>query len=59
MFEFRIPAENMAAAIDELNKRALAYRESLKDYEEMPAQIGEETAGIIPDYSGNPDDYTA
>lgn len=45
-------------AIDELNKRALAYRESLKDYEEMPAQIGEETAGIIPDYSGNPDDYT-
>ena len=46
-------------AIDELNKRALAYRESLKDYEEMPAQIGEETAGIIPDYSGNPDDYTA
>ncbi len=39
-------------AMDELNKRALAYRESTKDY------IGdiEETA-VIQDYSGNPDDY--
>ncbi len=43
-------------AIDELNKRALAYRESLKDYEEMPAQ-NDVTAGIIQDYSGNPEDY--
>ncbi len=44
-------------AMDELNKRALAYRESLRDYEEVPEQT-DETAGIIPDYSGNPDDYT-
>ena len=43
-------------AIDELNKRALAYRESLKDYEAMPAQ-NDETAGVIQDYSGNPEDY--
>ena len=43
-------------AIDELNKRALAYRESLKDYEEMPAQ-NDVTAGIIQDYSGNPENY--
>ena len=43
-------------AMDELNKRALAYRESLKDYEEMPVQ-DDETAGVIQDYSGNPDDY--
>ena len=44
-------------AIDELNKRALAYRESLKEYEGLPAE-GAEQAGVIPDYSGNPDDYT-
>ncbi len=43
-------------AMEELNKRALAYRESLKEYEDMPAQ-NENTAGVIPDYSGNPDDY--
>lgn len=43
-------------AMDELNKRAIAYRESLKEYDEMPQNI-EETAGVIADYSGNPDDY--
>ena len=43
-------------AMDELNKRALAYRESLKEYEEMPVN-GDSVTGIIPDYSGNPDDY--
>lgn len=42
-------------AMDELNKRALAYRESLQDYEPLDNQ--EETVGIIQDYSGNPDDY--
>ena len=43
-------------AMDELNKRALAYRESLKEYEEMPVN-GDSVTGIIPDYSGNPHDY--
>lgn len=42
-------------AMDELNRRALAYRESLQDYEKLP-QTGEKT-GVIQDYSGNPDDY--
>lgn len=42
-------------AMDELNKRALAYRQSLTEYEELPAD-GKE-AGVIQDYSGNPDDY--
>lgn len=43
-------------AIDELNKRALAYRESTRDYE--PMEFAEDNqAGVIPDYSGNPDDY--
>ncbi len=42
-------------AIDELNKRALAYRESLKDYNPEEATA---SAGVIEDYSGNPDDYT-
>lgn len=44
-------------AIDELNKRALAYKESLTNYEAMPVQNDTET-GMIADYSGNPDDYT-
>lgn len=42
-------------AMDELNKRALAYRESVKDYNE--AAVDTNTNGIIQDYSGNPDDY--
>jgi len=43
-------------AMDELNKRALAYRESLQEYEtlDMPT---DEAVGVIQDYSGNPDDY--
>ena len=44
-------------AIDELNKRALAYRESLKEYEDVPLQNEEASNGIIADYSGNPEDY--
>lgn len=42
-------------AIDELNKRAIAYRESLQDYESLPKAASEE--GLIADYSGNPEDY--
>ncbi len=46
-------------AMDELNRRALAYKESLNKYEALPlegnAPIEE---GVIADYSGNPDDYT-
>ena len=42
-------------AMDELNKRALAYRESMKEYETLSTEEG---AGVIQDYSGNPDDYT-
>lgn len=38
-------------AIDELNKRALAYKES--QYEVLPQQ--DENIGIIADYSGNPE----
>ena len=44
-------------AMDELNKRALAYKESQKNYESLPEQENEH-AGVIADYSGNPDDYT-
>ena len=39
-------------AMDELNKRALAYRETTKDY-----VSDTEEAAVIQDYSGNPDDY--
>ena len=42
-------------AMDELNKRALAYRESVKDYSGVAATT--EETGMIQDYSGNPDDY--
>ena len=44
-------------AMDELNKRALAYRESTKDFnpnEDMPVDKN----NLIQDYSGNPNDYT-
>ena len=41
-------------AMDELNKRALAYKES--KYEALPVQE-EENTGVIADYSGNPQDY--
>lgn len=42
-------------AIDELNRRAIAFRESVTEYQTVAA--GEEQEGVIPDYSGNPDDY--
>lgn len=45
-------------AIDELNRRALAYKNTANGYEEVPfdgnAPVEE---GIITDYSGNPEDY--
>lgn len=44
-------------AIDELNKRALAYKESKGGYEALPFEP-EREEGVIADYSGNPDDYT-
>ena len=40
-------------AMDELNKRALAYRESTRDY--VMEDVSE--TAVIQDYSGNPDDY--
>ena len=43
-------------AMDELNKRALAYRNSMQDYETLPTQLNN-SEGVIADYSGNPDDY--
>ena len=43
-------------AIDELNKRSIAYKESANAYESLPEQDNEDEA--IVDYSGNPDDYT-
>lgn len=41
-------------AIDELNKRALAYRESTVEYDPVSAPTED---AVIQDYSGNPDDY--
>lgn len=43
-------------AIDELNKRALAYREVMNSFEEIP-DIADSSDEVIADYSGNPDDY--
>jgi hypothetical protein len=46
-------------AIDEINKRALAYQESKNGYEPLNFDCDvQETAEVIADYSGNPDDYT-
>lgn len=42
-------------AIDELNRRALAYRESKNGYEAL--DLPEEESVAIADYTGNPDDY--
>lgn len=42
-------------AMDELNKRALAYKESANAYEAL--DMPQEETGVIQDYSGNPDDY--
>lgn len=44
-------------AIEELNKRAIAYRENLMSYEEIQLDQENETNQIIADYSGNPNDY--
>lgn len=44
-------------AMDELNRRAIAYRESMKDYEVVVDNAAAETTGVIQDYSGNPEDY--
>lgn len=45
-------------AMDELNKRALAYSESMNTYEKVVEQNeNNEDAVAIADYSGNPDDY--
>ena len=45
-------------AIDELNKRALAYKSYKNGYEvlDLPEEVG---TGVIADYSGNVDDYTS
>lgn len=42
-------------AIDELNKRALAFREAVHRYEEI--QEVSNDVEVIADYSGNPNDY--
>ncbi len=43
-------------AMDELNKRALAYKESIQNYEVLPEETPEE--GVIAEYSGNPEEYS-
>ena len=43
-------------AMEELNKRALAYRESITEYSAVDIST-QEQIGVIEDYSGNPDDY--
>ena len=47
-------------AIDEISKRALAYKNTINGYEAVPlegnAPIEEE---VISDYTGNPDDYAS
>ena len=46
-------------AMEELNKRAIAYRESLSDYVplEISSDLETNEVGVIQDYSGNPEDY--
>lgn len=44
-------------AIDELNKRALAYRDSHNNYEELPAENFSDEE-VIEEYSGDISDYT-
>lgn len=47
-------------AIDELNKRALAYKNSVNGYEALPLEGNASVEeGVIADYSGNPDDYNS
>ena len=47
------------SAIDELNKRALAYKETKNGYEPLENICEETTEEVasIKDYSGNPEDY--
>ena len=45
-------------AIDEISKRALAYKNTVNGYEAVPlAENAPVEEGIIGDYSGNPNDY--
>ena len=47
--------------VDELNRRAVAYREFQNAYDsavDICEDVVEEETGVIQDYSGNPDDYT-
>ena len=45
-------------AMDELNKRALAYRNTVNGYEAVPLEENAPVEnGVISDYTGNPDDY--
>ena len=47
-------------AIDGLNRRALAYKESENGYEAVPLAGNEAVEnGVIADYSGNPEDYSS
>ena len=41
-------------AIDEINKRAIAYRNSMQIYDEIE---DDDTTAVIQDYSGNPNEY--
>ena len=46
-------------AIDELNKRAIAYKNTVNGYEAVPLENNEPVEEVaITDYTGNPDDYT-
>ena len=46
-------------AIDELNKRALAYKQATLGYEEVPIEGNEAVENaVISDYTGNPEDYS-
>ena len=46
------------AAIDELNRRALAYKNTVNGYEAVPVEDDTSAEeGVIADYSGNPQDY--
>ena len=45
-------------AIDELNRRAVAYKNTQQGYEALPIEGNEpQDECVIGDYSGNPDDY--
>ena len=47
------------SAVEELNKRALAYRNFENGYEVLPADLAETNADeVIADYTGNVEDYT-